>query len=390
MIPYSMYDEVIEIVENRQYVQAKQKQSKPTILDTLSLYLDCELKEKVLKDDGHINFEALFASPLGHFLLQRFMVTDHSIEKISFLDDVKTYKRMVDNRLRHRIGSSIFKKYCTAEGKNDNEIEATSQGRSRQHSVFSNWVLKSTTAERSVSYDDEDKRDKFLRLQSKFIYSNSNSLGLHGKVLEQLKKAVNKGDFNIDVFNEAVNSVIQDIRMDIFPRFLNSDEFKLYVRIKYVETTDTKITDFTILRCLGKGAFGYVNACIKQNTGTLYAVKILVKSQFQSLKSIVASITERDLLAEMDSPFVVCLKYAACDDKRLYYVLDLCAGGDLKYHIFNDGKFELQRSQLYAAQIILGLEHIHSRGIIYRDIKLENILLDSEGITTKPKSNFIG
>ncbi|ETO03866.1 rhodopsin kinase, partial [Reticulomyxa filosa] len=59
--------------------------------------------------------------------------------------------------------------------------------------------------------------------------------------------------------------------------------------------------------------------------------------------------------------------------------MDLMAGGDLKYHLNMDKQFSEERSRFYAAEVLLGLEHIHSKGIIYRDLKLENVLLDSRG-----------
>ena len=59
--------------------------------------------------------------------------------------------------------------------------------------------------------------------------------------------------------------------------------------------------------------------------------------------------------------------------------MDLMLGGDLKFHLINAGRFTEDRARFYAAEVLLGLEHIHSLGIIYRDMKLENVLLDEHG-----------
>jgi serine/threonine protein kinase len=61
--------------------------------------------------------------------------------------------------------------------------------------------------------------------------------------------------------------------------------------------------------------------------------------------------------------------------------MDLMLGGDLKFHLINAGRFTEERARFYAAEVLLGLEHIHSLNIIYRDMKLENVLLDERGMS---------
>lgn len=75
---------------------------------------------------------------------------------------------------------------------------------------------------------------------------------------------------------------------------------------------------------------------------------------------------ERDALVSMDSPFVCCLNYAVEDDNDLILILDVMMGGDLKYHLVREGRFPEVRARYHAAQVLLGLEHIHSKDIIFR------------------------
>jgi len=96
-------------------------------------------------------------------------------------------------------------------------------------------------------------------------------------------------------------------------------------------------------------------------------------------KSAHTILTEKNLLAKMDSKFVTGLAYSFKDASNLYMVLDLKEGGDLKFHLNKEVLFSEERARFYAAQTLLGLEHIHSHGIIYRDMKLENVLLDKHG-----------
>jgi len=81
----------------------------------------------------------------------------------------------------------------------------------------------------------------------------------------------------------------------------------------------------------------------------------------------------------MKSNFVTNLKYALQDEETLYLIMDLMLGGDLKFHLINAGRFSEKRGRFYAAEILLGLEHIHATNVIYRDLKLENVLLDPLG-----------
>lgn len=83
----------------------------------------------------------------------------------------------------------------------------------------------------------------------------------------------------------------------------------------------------------------------------------------------------------MKSDFVLNLRYALQQPKKVYLIFDLCSGGDLKFHLnqMKHCRFPPLRARFYAAQILLGLEHIHSLNVVYRDLKPNNILLDEAG-----------
>ncbi|XP_077283659.1 ribosomal protein S6 kinase alpha-5-like [Arctopsyche grandis] len=143
-------------------------------------------------------------------------------------------------------------------------------------------------------------------------------------------------------------------------------------------------SDFSMLKVLGTGAYGKVFLVRKTtgiDVGCLYAMKILKKSTIISKKKTAEHTrTERQVLeAIRKCPFLVTMHYAFQTDARLHLVLDYVSGGELFTHLFQRERFTEAEVTIYIAEIILALEQLHKRGIIYRDIKLENILLDSEG-----------
>ncbi|KAG6464403.1 hypothetical protein O3G_MSEX014488 [Manduca sexta] len=110
-------------------------------------------------------------------------------------------------------------------------------------------------------------------------------------------------------------------------------------------------------------------------------MKVLKKASIvQKLKTAEHTRTERQVLeAVRECPFLVTLHYAFQTDAKLHLILDYVAGGELFTHLYQREHFNEDEVRIYIAEIILALEQLHKLGIIYRDIKLENILLDAEG-----------
>merc|ERR1719159_1733776 len=96
-------------------------------------------------------------------------------------------------------------------------------------------------------------------------------------------------------------------------------------------------------------------------------------------KTVERVMTEKRILAKLSHPFVVSLYWAFQNDAHLFLVLDYCAGGELFNHFHVRGKFTETDSRFYVSEILLGLEYLHQQGILYRDLKLENCLLDIGG-----------
>lgn len=119
----------------------------------------------------------------------------------------------------------------------------------------------------------------------------------------------------------------------------------------------------------------------KKDTLAVYAVKQMNKQYISSKGWTSVCLTELDVLSRVQSQFILDLKYAFHDRENMYLVVDLCTGGDLRYHMsaYVDGRLPMERTVLYAAEALLALESLHSIGYVYRDLKPSNILLDFQG-----------
>ncbi|KAI7813672.1 putative ribosomal protein S6 kinase alpha-1, partial [Triplophysa rosa] len=138
---------------------------------------------------------------------------------------------------------------------------------------------------------------------------------------------------------------------------------------------------FELCKVLGQGSFGKV-FLVKKITGPdggqLYAMKVLKKATLK-VRDRVRTKMERDILVEVNHPFIVKLHYAFQTEGKLYLILDFLRGGDLFTRLSKEVMFTEEDVKFYLAELALALDHLHGLGIIYRDLKPENILLDVEG-----------
>lgn len=140
--------------------------------------------------------------------------------------------------------------------------------------------------------------------------------------------------------------------------------------------------DFEPLKCLGKGAYGTVILVKQKSTGRLFAQKQLKKASITVQKHLIEQTRNERLILESVNrhPFVVKLFYAFQDHQKLYLILEYAQGGELFHHLALERTFTEETSAFYMAEMVLALDHLHrTLGVVYRDLKPENCLLDSEG-----------
>ncbi|KAI9918337.1 hypothetical protein PsorP6_011536 [Peronosclerospora sorghi] len=140
--------------------------------------------------------------------------------------------------------------------------------------------------------------------------------------------------------------------------------------------------DFELLKVVGQGGFGKVFLCCKitpPHKGEYYAMKVLKKQQVVSSGLVNTTMAERKILTDISHPFVVKLHYAFQSESKLYLVMDYLSGGSLATHLRRRRKFPEEWARFYAAEVAAAIAHLHSANIIYRDAKLENVLMDHDG-----------
>jgi serine/threonine protein kinase len=133
------------------------------------------------------------------------------------------------------------------------------------------------------------------------------------------------------------------------------------------------------VKYIGKGAFGEVLLVKNIKTENYYAMKIIRKTLFQKKKHYEHLNTETEILTKTNHPFIIKMHKWFQSRNKVFFVMDFANGGSIKYHMDKKRKFHELEVQFYAAEIILALEYLHEMGYIYRDLKMENVLLDSEG-----------
>lgn len=308
--------------------------------------------------------------PLGQRLFRQFCLK-HNKEYYhynEFLDDIDAYELEVEDS-RVKAATAIIAKYLTRPATSDSGVDTCED------------IDAGADAGGSGEGDGEggeneqcasgggntESADKFIEVLSEETIAH---------VVENVDSAAR------DLFASCATEVKAHLASAPFEEFKQSMYFDRYLQWKYLERQAITYKTFRMYRVLGKGGFGEVCACQTRATGKMYACKKLEKKRVKKRKGESMVLSEKLILQKINSRFVVNLAYAFETKDSLCLVLTIMTGGDLKFHIYNMGGepgFSEARSKFYAAEVLLGLDHLHSNGIVYRDCKPENILLDDNG-----------
>lgn len=175
--------------------------------------------------------------------------------------------------------------------------------------------------------------------------------------------------------SEKFPSVFPEIELPRANEFSDDEEVR---RGSLRQTSNVSLRDFEVLATIGRGSFGRVFLVKHRASGEFYAMKSLNKADADEENLLEQIYAEKSILQTISHPFIVSLRFAFQTRDRLFLVLDLLAGGELFHHLVN-GNFDEYRAKFYTAQIGLAIGYLHSKNIIYRDLKPENAVLDKDG-----------
>ena len=214
--------------------------------------------------------------------------------------------------------------------------------------------------------------------------NNVNNNNSNNCIIEDFNKNINIINYkNDEIYNENIIQKNNDIDL-VNNKSSNIKETKEKketgtIFSKHKDIKKVTLNDFKILKVLGRGTFGKVCLVQYKLTKKYYAMKIMRKNVILENGQVTNTLLEKNILQNLNYQFLVGMDFCFQTQERIYFVMNFIRGGELFKHLTNCKFFPEEKAKFYSAIIGLALEYLHTHGIVYRDIKPDNILIDEDG-----------
>ena len=260
--------------------------------------------------------------------------------------------------------------------KNQDSIEITNKN-----------MINLNKTDENIKYIPLNSIQNFIKLETTEKLLTNNKAKKSKKITDKFQKGSNKDSSLVNGCNILNISSCQNrkyIELDKINKSNIVDQTldnNIHNRLNLNSLEEERITpsSFVCLALLGKGSFGEVYLVRKTNTNVKYAMKVLRKERIMGQNLLKYAIAERNILSLIHHPFIVKLNFAFQTSTKLFLILEYCPNGDLGKHLLIEKRFCEKRAKFYLCEILLALEYLHKKDIIFRDLKPDNIVLDEEG-----------
>ena len=290
--------------------------------------------------------------------------TDESINHVS-----KITKKSIKNSTAMKTSKS--KDRTTNKNKNDNSIYITdnkgqkiSPGKTKKNNKNQNLQDKKSPNNTNKNPKTNQHIPNQINLNLDKSYSNPSPKNCNISKISP----TNKNQIHFDSLEK--NKIVDQTVPDNIHSQLN---------LNSIEEERISPSSFICLAQLGKGSFGEVYLVQKINTKEKFAMKVLRKERIMGQNLLKYAIAERNVLSLSNHPFIVKLNFAFQTSSKLFLILEYCCNGDLAKHLLFEKRFSESRAKFYICEVLLALENLHQRDIIFRDLKPDNVVLDEEG-----------
>ena len=231
-----------------------------------------------------------------------------------------------------------------------------------------------------------------LNINQNFNVNNINNINNNNCIIDDSNINISNQNINIinykknEIYNEnSENKIKKNNSIDLVnngngnPKETKEKKEAGTIFSAHKDIKKVTLNDFKILKVIGRGTFGKVCLVQYKLTKKYYAMKIMRKNVILENGQVTNTLLEKNILQNLNYQFLVGMDFCFQTQERIYFVMNFIRGGELFKHLTNCKFFPEEKAKFYSAIIGLALEYLHTHGIVYRDIKPDNILIDEDG-----------